>query len=76
MLEWIIILGLVVGLYIVVFKYEKRMEQLEKKIDENKESINSNKDNIDANKEKLSEHYNHIEKLWVNVPTSKTKKDK
>lgn len=67
MLEWIVMGGLAVALYVVIYKYEKRIEQLEQRIDANKENIN-------ANKEKLDEHYNHIENLWVNVPVTKTKK--
>lgn len=69
MLEWIIILGLVIALYIIIYKYEKRMDKLH-------DMIHENKNHIQKNRSRLDEHYNHLEKLWVNVPFEHEKKDK
>jgi uncharacterized coiled-coil DUF342 family protein len=80
MIEWIIIGGIVVTMYIVINKYEKKMEDMHKLIEENKKNIDSNhnkiQDNhtrIDTNHGRLDEHYNHIEKLWVASPIDRKK---
>ena len=81
--EWIIIGGLSVAVYILIYKYEKKMEKLQQMVKENREDININRENIKKsskevkdNQGALKEHYNHIEKLWISVPKQKnTKKD-
>lgn len=77
-LEWIIIVGIAIAMYIILYKYERRMEQMQKLIDKNKNKIHENKSKIDenhkriqANHGRLDEHYNHIEKIWVSSPTHK-----
>jgi predicted Holliday junction resolvase-like endonuclease len=72
-MEWIIIVGLVIVMYIVIYKYEKKMDNIYKMVQENKENIQNNHKKINKNKEDINEHYNHIEKLWI--PHPKSKKD-
>ncbi len=36
MIEWIIIGGMAVSMYIILYKYERKMEKMEKLIEENK----------------------------------------
>ena len=74
-MEWIIICGIAVAMYIILYKYEKRMAKMQEIIDENREQIEKNnlkiKDNhqkITKNDGRLYEHYNHFEKLWVSHP--------
>lgn len=69
MIESIIIGGMAVAMYIVLYKYEKKMENMQKRIDENFDKIKNNHEKIDKNKNRLDEHYNHIEKLWVSSPS-------
>jgi archaellum component FlaC len=68
MIEWIIIGGISVAIYIILYKYEKRIENMQNKIDENFNNIKKHHEKIDKNKNRLDEHYNHIEKLWVSSP--------
>ncbi len=75
MIEWVLIGGIAVAMYIIIYKYEKKMEIMQKAIDENKSRIDENHERIDQNHEKigqnkdrLDEHYNHIEKMWVASP--------
>jgi len=78
MIEWIVIGGLVIAMYIILNRYEKRMERMQKiidaheeKIDKNKSKIKTHHEKIDKNKDRLDDHYNHIEKLWVAAPKHK-----
>jgi predicted Holliday junction resolvase-like endonuclease len=66
-MEWVITIGLAIALYVVIYKYEKKMDHLHKLIEEHKQKI-------DTNQNKIEENYNHIEKLWLNVPSSEKKK--
>ena len=70
-MEWIIIGGLVVAMYIVIYKYEKKMDNIHKMVQENKDNIKDNHHRINKNKENIDEHYNHIEKLWITIPKRK-----
>jgi uncharacterized coiled-coil DUF342 family protein len=79
MIEWIIIVGLAVAMYIVIYKYEKKMDNLHKMVQENKQKldehhsrIEKNHEKITSNHERLNEHYNHIEQMWVTLPKSKS----
>jgi len=83
MLEWFIIGGLAVALYVILYKYEKKMEKLQELIDKNKECIENHHSKIEThhskigdNKERLDEHYNHLEKIWISHPKHKTKDGK
>jgi uncharacterized membrane-anchored protein YhcB (DUF1043 family) len=85
-IEWIVIVGLVVGMYIIIYKYEKKMDKIHQMVEENKnridenrnkldehhERIDNNHQRIDKNHERLDEHNNHISQMWVTIP----KKDK
>ncbi len=80
MIEWVLIGGITVAMYIIIYKYEKKMEVMQKAIDENKSRIDKNHKRIDQNHEKigqnkdrLDEHYNHIEKMWVSSPKHSNK---
>ncbi len=88
MIEWIVIVGLVVAMYIIIYKYEKKMNNIHKTVQENKEKlelhcdkISKNREHINENYEKtctnhsrLDEHYNHIERMWVTIPKQKESK--
>ena len=76
MIEWIIIGGISVAIYIILYKYEKRIENMQNKIDENFNNIKKHHEKIDKNKNRLDEHYNHIEKLWVSSPLDYKHKDR
>ena len=78
MIEWLIIVGLVVGMYIIIYKYEKKMDKLDKMVQENSDKLNEhhskiskNRHHIDKNYAKVKEHDNHIEKMWITIPKSK-----
>jgi len=87
-IEWIIIIGIIVALYVVIYKYEKKMDNLQKLILENQKKISNNNDIINENKEKivknreyinknhnqLKEHHSYIERMWVTIPKIKEKK--
>ena len=68
MIEWIIIVGIVIAMYIIIYKYEKKMDNLQKivlenqsKISKNREHIDDNYENITDNKEKISKNRKHID---------------
>ncbi len=78
MIEWIIIVGLVVGMYIIIYKYEKKMDKIHQMVEENKNKIDENKnkldehhERIDKNHSRLDEHNNHINQMWVTIPKEK-----
>jgi len=71
MIEWFIIGGMAVAMYIVIYKYEKKMDKIHKMIEENKSRIDTNHEKITKNHSRLDEHYNHIERMWVTIPKSK-----
>lgn len=87
MIEWIIIVGLVVAMYIIIYKYEKKMDNIHKavqknkekldlhhdKITKNREHINENYEKIGTNHSKIDEQYSQIERMWITLP--KDKKD-
>jgi len=72
MIEWILIGGIAVAMYIIIYKYEKKMDIMQKAIDENKSRIEKNHEKIGKNHDRLDEHYNHIEKMWVASPKHKS----
>jgi len=87
MIEWIVIGGIVIGMYLIIYKYEKKMDELHKLVQENKDKldvhhtkisknrkhINDNNDRIGTNHSRLDEHHSHIERMWVTIPKSKDK---
>ena len=77
-MEWIVIVGLVVAMYIVIYKYEKKMDNIHKIVQENKEKlelhcdkITKNREHIDENYAKVKEHDNHIDQMWITIPKRK-----
>jgi len=88
MMEWIILITIVIAMYIIIYKYEKKMEALEKLVQENKDNISNNYDKITKNREhlddhherittnhsRLDKHHSHIERMWVTIPSTKGKK--
>jgi hypothetical protein len=50
-----------VAMYILIYKYERKIDKLHELIKENKESIGKNHARLD-------EHNNHIEQMWVTIP--------
>jgi uncharacterized membrane-anchored protein YhcB (DUF1043 family) len=63
-MEWIIIVGIVVAVYIIVYKYEKKIDKIEKVLDDHNEKL-------EKHHEKLKKHDNHIEQMWVTIPKNK-----
>ncbi len=88
MLSWVIIVGLVVLMYIIIYKYEKKMNNLHQMVNENKEKLELHCDKISKNCEHIKENYektctnhsrldkhdNHIEQMWVTIPKRKDNK--
>jgi len=88
-MEWIILLTIVVGMYIIIYKYEKKMEALHKLVQENKDNINNNREKITKNRKhindnneriitnhsRLDKHHSHIERMWVTIPNAKETKE-
>ena len=81
MLSWIIIVGLVIAMYIIIYKYEKKMNKIHEMVQENSDKINKNREHINENYEKtqnnhsrLEEHHSNIERMWVTIPKSKADK--
>jgi len=70
-LTWVVLVGAVVAMYIIIYRYEKKMDALHDLIKENKSSIEENHTKIKKNHSKLKEHDNHIERMWVTIPKSK-----
>jgi len=70
-LTWVVLIGAVVAMYLIIYKYEKKMDELHKLIKENKTNIEENQEKIKRNHSKLKEHNNHIERMWVTIPKSK-----
>ena len=78
MIEWVLIGGFAIAMYVMLYRYEKKIEKMEQLIKDNKEKIDKNhtkiKDHherIDTNHERLDKHYNHLEKLWITNPKRK-----
>ena len=65
MIQTIILVVAVVAMYIIIYKYEKKMEKMQ-------ELIDSNTSRIDDNHEKIKHNNNHIEKLWIAHPKKHT----
>lgn len=63
MIEWVIVIVLVIAIYYVINRYEKRVEVLQELIELNRESIENNKNNIAKNKQKIKSNKDNIEKL-------------
>ncbi len=63
-MEWIIITGIVIAMYIIVYKYERKLEKIEKLLNEHHEKL-------EKHHEKLEKHDNHIEQMWVTIPKNK-----
>jgi uncharacterized coiled-coil DUF342 family protein len=72
-LEWIVIGGIVIAMYIIIYKYEKKMNKMQELIDENKERIGKNHEGINQNRGKLDEHH---EKITSNHERSKSNRKK
>ena len=74
-LSWIVLVGMAVAMYIIIYKYERRMEALDKqirehqdKLDEHHGKISKNREHIDENFETIGKHDNHIQQMWVTIP--------
>lgn len=81
-LEWIVIVGLAVAMYILIYKYEKRIESINKiakenreKLEEHEKRIDKNREKIDSNYNVIKEHKNHIEKMWITIPKKEDNED-
>jgi len=83
MIEWVIIVGLAVAMYILIYKYEKKMDTLHNMVAENRKKledhdgkITKNREHIDHNHSRLNEHNSYIERMWVTLPKCKDGDDK
>ena len=70
-ISWIILVGIVIVMYILLYKYEKRIDKLEKTIKEHKDIIDNYHKLIHKNKNILEKHDNRIEQMWVTLPKIK-----
>jgi predicted Holliday junction resolvase-like endonuclease len=68
---WVILIGMAVAMYLIIYKYEKKMDALHDLIKENKSSIEENHTKIKKNQSKLKEHNSYIERMWVTIPKDK-----
>ena len=75
MLGWLIVSILIIGMYIMIYKYQKRIDELDKIVSENRKTLEKhnkkiaeNRNYINKNYEKLGEHHNYIERMWVTIP--------
>ena len=70
-LTWVVLVGMAVAMYVIIYRYEKKMDALQEMIKENKNSIERNHTKIEKNHSKLKEHNSFIERMWVTIPKSK-----
>ena len=70
-LTWVVLIGAVVAMYIIIYRYEKKMDALHDLIKENKSSIEENHTKIKNNHSRLEKHNSFIERMWVTIPKSK-----
>jgi len=77
-LTWVVLVGAVIAMYLIIYKYEKKMDALHEIVKENQSKIEANKSSIEGNHEKiqknhtkLKEHNSFIERMWVTIPKSK-----
>ena len=66
MLEWmvgIILFGIAISMYIILYKYEKKMDQMQELIDINKKRIDRNKEKIEENNERINKNHDTIKEL-------------
>jgi len=68
---WIVLVGMAIAMYVIIYRYEKKMDALHDKIKENKTSIEENHTKIRKNHSRLEEHNSFIERMWVTIPKSK-----
>jgi hypothetical protein len=71
MIEWFIIGGMAVAMYLLIYKYEKKMDRLHEMVEDNKSRIDTNHEKITKNHSRLDEHHSHIERMWVTIPKTK-----
>jgi len=74
-LTWVIVIAAVVAMYIIIYRYEKRIDRLHSMIEENKATIEENQKKIQKNRSKLEEHHSFIERMWVTIPKEHTQKE-
>ena len=67
-LSWIVLVGMAVAMYILVYKYERKVEALERKIHENRAKLDEHHEKISKNREHIEKHDNHIQQMWVTIP--------
>ena len=68
---WVVLVGMAVAMYVIIYRYEKKMDALHALIKENKSNIEENHTKIKKNHSKLEEHNSFIERMWVTIPKSK-----
>jgi cellobiose-specific phosphotransferase system component IIA len=69
MIEWmvgIILFGVAISMYIILYKYEKKMDQMQALIDMNKKRIDMNKEKIEENNERINKNHDKIKELKKN----------
>jgi predicted Holliday junction resolvase-like endonuclease len=60
LLTWIVLGGIAIAMYIIIYKYEKKMNKLQEQIEANKHTIVEHHGRINKNHEKLNEHHERI----------------
>jgi len=67
-ISWVILVGAAVAMYIIIYRYEKKMDRLHEMIEQNRSIIEENRSSIEKNHSKLKEHHSMIERMWVTLP--------
>ncbi len=82
LIAWVVLVGIVIAMYIIIYKYEKKMNKMQELIAANKEKLGEHHDRITKNHErskknheKLDEHNNFINQMWVTIPKRKSEKE-
>jgi len=67
LITWIVLGGIAIAMYIIIYKYEKKMNKMQELIEANKEKLGEHHDRITTNHErssknheKLGEHHDRI----------------
>ena len=66
--SWIVLVGMAVAMYIIIYKYERKMDALEQQIRDNRAKLDEHHEKISKNREHIEKHDNHIRQMWVTIP--------
>jgi len=70
-LTWVVLVSMAVVMYILIYRYERKIEAMNEMIRENRSNLEEHHERINKNHSRLDEHDNHIEQMWVTIPKKK-----